>query len=240
MKTGAGVLQRPESRLNALHNRHLGETCVLVCNGLSLNQMDLSFLRRQVCIGLNKIFLGIRTFKFYPRYYVAVNQKVIAQSASEIRALNAVKFIGSKGHSIVAEDALTFHVNTSSPPGRFSKDLAQGAHEGWTVTHVALQVAYYLGFHKVVIIGMDHRYAFSGPANQASLLQGPDPNHFSPAYFSGQQWDNPDLEESEESYRIAKEVFQADGREILDATVNGACRVFPKVDYRAQFGLMAA
>ena len=237
---GSGVDLRPESRLNPLHNRHLGETCVLVCNGPSLNQMDLSFLKRQLCIGLNKIFLGIRTFKFYPRYYVAVNQKVIAQSASEIRALNAVKFIGSKGHPILAEDALTYHVNTSSPPGRFSKDLAQGAHEGWTVTHVALQVAYYLGFHKVVIIGMDHRYAFSGAANQAHLLQGPDPNHFSPAYFSGQHWDNPDLERSEESYRIAKEIFQADGREILDATVNGACGVFPKVDYRAQFGLIVA
>jgi hypothetical protein len=240
LKEGAGVLQRPESRLNSLHNRHLGETCVLVCNGPSLNQMNLSFLRRQVCIGLNKIFLGIRTFKFYPRYYVAVNQKVIAQSASEIRALNAVKLIGSKGHSIVAEDALTYHLNTSSPPGRFSKDLAQGAHEGWTVTHVALQVAYYLGFHKVVIIGMDHRYAFSGLANQASLLQGPDPNHFSAEYFSGQVWDNPDLARSEESYRIAREVFEANGRRILDATVNGACTIFEKVDYREHFGVVAA
>jgi hypothetical protein len=37
---------------------------------------------------------------------------------------------------------------------------------------------------------------------------------------------------SEESCRIAREVFEADGRSIIDATVNGACYVLEKWDYR--------
>jgi hypothetical protein len=212
---------------------------VLVCNGPSLNEMDLSFLKRHVCIGLNKIFLGIQRFKFYPRYYVAVNERVLQQAAPEIKKLNAVKFIGSRGHRLIPEDALTYHLNTSSPPARFSKDLALGAHEGWTVTHVALQVAYFLGFKEAVIIGMDHRYTYSGAPNETNQLSGPDTNHFSPDYFSGQSWDNPDLAQSEESYRQAKAVFEAEGRRILDATLNGACTVLQKVDYRAHFGVTA-
>jgi hypothetical protein len=212
---------------------------VLVCNGPSLNEMDLSFLKRHVCIGLNKICLGIQRFKFYPRYYVAVKERVLQQAAPEIKKLNAVKFIGSRGHRLIPEDALTYHLNTSSPPARFSKNLALGVHEGWTVTHVALQVAYFLGFREVVIIGMDHRYTYSGAPNQTTQLSGPDPNHFSPDYFSGQSWDNPDLAQSEESYRQAKAVFEAEGRRILDATLNGACTVFQKVDYRAHFGIAA-
>jgi hypothetical protein len=63
-------------------------------------------------------------------------------------------------------------------------------------------------------------------------MEGPDPNHFSHAYFGfGQSWDNPDLARSEESYRIALAEFRKDGRSVVDATVNGACTVFPKANW---------
>lgn len=224
------------SRLAGLAGRHRGQRCVLIANGPSLNQMDLRFLRNEVTIGLNKIYLGFRKFSFYPRYYVAVNDLVIQQSADAIKAMNCVKFISERNAATVPEDALTYHINTSRPAQRFCKDISQGVHEGWTVTYAALQVAYHLGFSEVVIIGMDHRYAYSGDPNQMQTLEGDDPNHFSPAYFGGgQQWKNPDLARSEESYRIARETFDADGRRIIDATFGGACTVFEKAEYRSLF-----
>lgn len=134
------------------------------------------------------------------------------------------------------EDALTHVVDVDRPPARFSTDLALGVHEGWTVTHVALQLAYFLGFSDVVLIGLDHRYSFEGRPNEARTLQGADTNHFSDRYFGyGQTWDNPDLERSEESYRAALEAFRRDGRRVRDATVDGACTVFPKADHREIF-----
>jgi hypothetical protein len=224
------------SRLTRLKDRHRGERCVLVANGPSLNQMDLSFLRRETVIGLNKIFIGFRRFVFYPRYYCAVNEKVLQQAASEIRALNCVKFISNRGAGFIPESALTYHINTTQPPSRFSHDLAEGAHEGWTVTHVALQVAYYLGFQEVVLIGLDHRFEYSGKPNEAKQLNGPDPNHFSDNYFGyGQAWDNPDIDRSEESFRIARHEYERVGRAIIDATVDGACSIFEKADYRELF-----
>lgn len=227
------------SRLAHLQNRHAGQRCVLVANGPSLNQMDLSFLAHEHVIGLNKIYLGFKKFHFYPRYYVAVNRKVVDQGQADIKALNCVKFIGnSAAEGTIAEDALTHIVNTQTPKQRFCKNLAlEGMHEGWTVTYAALQVAYFLGFKQVVLIGLDHRYDYSGKPNEAHQLIGPDPNHFSPAYFSGQQWDNPDLPHSEESYRFAREVFEQDGRSIVDATVGGACTIFEKIDYAGVFKL---
>lgn len=195
--------------------------------------MDLSFLRREVVIGMNKIFLGFRKFGFYPKYYVAVNAKVIEQSREEIARLNCVKFIGSRAGDLLPEDALTYRINTARPPQRFCRDIGQGVHEGWTVTYAALQIAYYLGFAEVVIIGMDHRYAYTGGPNETWTLDGPDPNHFSPDYFgNGQAWQNPDLAHSEESYRIARAEYERDGRRIVDATLDGACTIFKKVDYR--------
>lgn len=222
-------------RLASFHNRHQGETAVLVCNGPSLNQMDLRFLRKHTCIGLNKIFLGFKKFAFYPKYYVAVNDLVIEQSSAEIKALNCVKFISQRNARWVPESALTHHIKTDRPPHRFCTDITLGVHEGWTVTYAALQVAYYLGFKQVVIVGMDHRFTYQGQPNETHLLQGDDPNHFAPNYFSGQQWDNPDLAHSEESYRLAKQVFEADGRSIIDATLKGACTVFDKQPYTQVF-----
>lgn len=222
-------------RLASFHNRHQGETAVLVCNGPSLNQMDLRFLRKYTCIGLNKIFLGFKKFAFYPKYYVAVNDLVIEQSAAEIKALNCVKFISQRNAHKVPESALNHHINTTRPAQRFCTDIALGVHEGWTVTYTALQVAYYLGFKQVVIVGMDHRFTYQGQPNETHLLEGDDPNHFVPNYFSGQKWDNPDLAHSEESYQLARKVFEADGRSIVDATLNGACTVFDKQPYTQVF-----
>ncbi|NNJ85488.1 MAG: DUF115 domain-containing protein [Gammaproteobacteria bacterium] len=224
-------------RLNRLYNRHLGERIVLVANGPSLNRMgSLKFLQHEITFGLNKIYLGIKQFGFYPRYYVAVNDKVIAQSVQQIKALNCVKFISARNASLVPEDALTYHINTRR--GHFCRDITQVVSEGWTVTYVALQIAYYLGFHEVVIIGMDHRFQYTGQPNEAHRLNGPDPNHFSPDYFGGgQTWDNPDIENSEVSYRIARAEFEKAGRRIIDATADGACTIFEKADYRHLFGL---
>lgn len=228
------------SRLRNLKDRHAGERAVLVANGPSLNKMDLSFLRRETVIGLNKIYLGVRRFGFYPKYLVAVNEKVIRQSAAEISAMRCVKFISERGADVIPEGALTYHIATLAPAERFCRDIERGVHEGSTVTYAALQVAYYLGFRELVIIGMDHRFEYTGAPNETRRMHGPDPNHFSPEYFSGQHWDNPDLERSEESYGIARGVFEADGRRIIDATLDGACNVFEKRDYRQLFDVRTA
>ena len=222
-----------------LKNRHRNRRVVLVANGPSLNKMDLSFLKNEVTIGMNKIYLGFNKFRFYPRYYVAINQKVIEQSHDEIKKLNCVKFISSRSSQLVPENGLTYHINTMQPPDRFCTNIAQGVHEGWTVTYAALQIAYYLGFNKVIIIGMDHSFNYKGKANEESTLEGDDPNHFCSSYFgNGQKWDNPDLEHSEESYKIAREIFEKDNRQIIDATLDGCCHIFEKADYKKLFKLL--
>ena len=169
--------------LEIYKNRHLGERCVIVCNGPSLNKMDLSFLKNEICFGLNKIYLGFKKFHFYPKYYVAVNQKVLLQSVTEIKALTSVKFLSARCGDLFQQNSLTHIVDTSNPPARFCQDITNGLEEGGTVTYAALQVAFYLGLKDVIIIGMDHRFDYSGKPNQSSFLEGPDKNHFCSSYF---------------------------------------------------------
>ncbi|MDO6691935.1 DUF115 domain-containing protein [Aliiglaciecola sp. 3_MG-2023] len=222
--------------IEILQNRHFGQRAVIVCNGPSLNKMDLSFLKREKTIGLNKIYLGFKKFNFYSNYYVAVNKKVLEQSHREINQLTCQKFLSNRCDNLFKNDCLTHILNTKNPPTRFCKDIAFGLEEGWTVTYAALQVAFYLGFKEIFIIGMDHRFHYNGAPNAESVMTQSDPNHFSPDYFSkGCKWDNPDLENSERSYEIARQVYEQNNRRIFDATVNGNCDIFEKVNYKSVF-----
>lgn len=229
------TMQAPP-RLARLRDLHRGQRGVILCNGPSLNRMDLSCLGGEMVIGLNKIHLGLPRFGFWPRYLVVVNPRVAEQAAAAIRTMVCLKFVGSRAAPHLPEDAFTHHVPSLGPPTVFSQDLTQGFREGGTVTHAALQVAFWLGFAEVVIVGMDHRFVYDGPPNAARRMEGPDPNHFDPGYFAGQVWDNPDLALSEASYAAARRVYEGAGRRIVDATVDGACTVFDKADYRAVFG----
>jgi hypothetical protein len=215
-------------RLDRFHNCHRGEKLVLVCNGPSLNRTDFSLIRGEISMGLNKIFLGFRRFHYYPRYYVAINRRVIEQSAEQIQALNCIRFIKDMGgQSPLQESALTYLI-TPRPEQHFHQNLREGFFEGYTVTFAALQIAFFMGFSLVAIVGMDHRYSFRGIANEPSHLEGPDPNHFDSRYFSGHTWDHPDLSNSERFYTMARETYQAEGRRIVDCTLDGACRVFER------------
>ena len=85
------------------------------------------------------------------------------------------------------------------------------------MTYVAMQLAYFMGFEEVVLVGVDHSFATKGPAHEVVTSTGADPNHFDPTYFGkGFRWQLPDLETSELAYGLARQVFEADGRRIVD------------------------
>ncbi len=80
---------------------------------------------------------------------------------------------------------------------------------------------------------MDHSGSVAGKANSTIVSQGDDPNHFDPRYFGkGFRWQLPDFEMSEIGYQLARQAYEADGRQVLDATIGGKLTVFPKVELR--------
>jgi hypothetical protein len=94
-----------------------------------------------------------------------------------------------------------------------------------------------MGFREVILIGVDHSFIDKGTPNTTEVRSTEnDPNHFHPNYFSkGTKWQLPDLKRSELAYGMAKETFEKAGRTILDATVDGKCPVFNKVEFESLF-----
>jgi hypothetical protein len=225
------------NRIRAYHNRYQGQRCFIIGNGPSLRQTDLTKLKGEITFGLNRIYLAFPELGFTTSYLVSVNDLVMEQCAGDIEALKMPRFVTWRARSwLKAAPELMFLDTDYTGPEVFSGDAAGRLFEGFTVTFMALQLAYYMGFSRVVLIGVDHNFTTQGPANATITSQGDDPNHFTPNYFGkGFRWQLPDLPGSERAYRLAKQAFEADGRLVLDATVGGKLTVFPKIDYLSLF-----
>ena len=230
-------MRSDRERLAAFRDRHQGERCFIIGNGPSLKRTDLSLLRHEISFGMNRIYLMFEDLGFPTTYFIAINTLVIEQCTSEIRALPIPKFLTWRSRRWMSGDPGTIFVDTDyRGPESFSTDLTGRVFEGGTVTYVALQAAYWMGFQEVILVGVDHRYSTAGPANAMVVSQSDDPDHFDPEYFGrGFRWQLPDLEASERSYRLARAAFEADGRRIVDATVGGQLEVFPQIDYKSLF-----
>lgn len=234
------LLDQSKQKIFQFKDKHLGERCVIIGNGSSLNNMDLSFLKNEICLGLNKIYLGFDKWNFTPTYYVAVNELVIQQSIKQIQDIPCTKFVSNRGIAYLPpQEDIIFIKTYPEIDQAFSTDLRLGIHEGSTVTYVAMQLAYYMGFHEVILIGVDHHFVnyfdLSIP-NKQVVSSGKDLNHFHKDYFGkGMEWNLPDLKRSEKFYKIANGYFWANNRQIVDATVHGKCTVFPKKNYKYLF-----
>lgn len=224
-------------RLQTLKDKHKGERCFIIGNGPSLNKMDLSPLKNEVTFGLNRIYLLFPRLGFSTTYYVSVNRLVIEQCAQEIENLSPPKFVSWYARDVIRfTSSMMFIRDPHDGRSGFSKDPKSRIWEGATVTYVAMQIAYYMGFQTIILIGVDHSFATKGTPHEIVRSTGADPNHFDTNYFGKDfRWQLPDLETSEKFYELAKFHFEQDGREIIDATVDGKLQVFPKVDYLTLF-----
>jgi hypothetical protein len=223
-------------RLAEYQDKHKGQRCVIIGNGPSLKKTDVSKIKNEITFGMNRIYLAFPDWGFQTSYFVSINDLVIEQCAEDIQNLSMPKFLSWHSHPYIqfTEDMMFLHTTYYNPS--FAQDIRRRVWEGATVTYVAMQLAYYMGFKQVVLIGVDHSFKAKGDPNTTVVSQGDDQSHFDPRYFGkGFRWQLPDLETSELAYRRARQVFEQDGRQILDATIDGQLDVFPKVTYDTLF-----
>lgn len=234
--------RRKARRLRQMHNLHRGQRCFLIGNGPSLDRMDLQLLREEYTVGCNRIYILFPELDFTTNYYVATDPGLLRHYGSEIARLSMPKFLSARGRGCLPEDAQTFWI-TEHPRLRFPADPLSGLYVGRTVLTVALQLTYYMGFQQVILIGADHRFELSARQDAASMLEDHNRNHFGKQYMTADfpfEYVAPDvmawrMRWWEATYLLIREAYQADGREILDATVDGDLTIFPKISYASLF-----
>lgn len=207
-----------------MKNIHKDETCLVMGNGPSLKDVPLKFLNQYPSFGTNRIY---KMPEFTPTYYVAVNDVIIKQSIDEIKEVDATKFIRA---DLANKIPGSFQLADNGRP-HFSKEPLKELYEGFSVSYVCLQLAYWMGFKTVLLVGVDHKYSHNGGAN---LLQAaPMDNHFTEDYYKpGEVWNTPDLIRSAKAFMLAKEAFDKarPRRKIINLTPDTGLDVFTKGD----------
>lgn len=232
--------------LEDFHNQYNRERCFVIGNGPSLRNTDLSKLANEFTFGMNRIYLLFPELGFPTTFYLSVNDLVIEQCVTDILPLPIPKFLSWRSHKVIQSALPNSDMLPESPPlaflhttytgPKFAKNAKERLWEGATITYVALQLAYHMGFQTVVLIGVDHSFQAKGKPNTTVTSEGDDADHFASNYFGkGFRWQLPDLDTSEKAYRLARKVYEADGRKILDATIGGKLTVFPKATYDTLF-----
>lgn len=230
-----GWAQRTYARsgkdLSAWRNRWRDRTVVVVGNGPSLSRTPLEELAAPA-IGLNKINLLFGRTSWRPSVIVCANGIVMQQNRRFYEETD-IPLVLNWVHRRWAPKSRSGSVDffLARPGIEFrSDDGHQGFGSGGTVTYTALQLAYLAGARRVILVGVDHSFKQGGQPHTIQERSGPDPDHFHPDYFAdGELWKLPDLPKSELAYQLAKDAFERDGREIVDATIDGHLKVFRRV-----------
>ncbi len=220
--------------LQQYENIHAGKDCFIIGNGPSLNKTDLVKLNDYYVFGLNKIHLIFEKQPVKLSYHVTVNELVIDQTQEDLKndVYGCPSFLSYHASKQINFNKETIHkLYTRGIPWSFYPSVLQPIEEGYTVTFVAMQLAFYMGFKNVYLVGVDHNFQQQGKPNEQQKFAGDDINHFHPDYFKGQQWHLADLEGNEASYALAKHQFHSKGRNIFDATIGGKLNVFEKIDF---------
>ncbi len=203
---------------------------------------------------MNSIFLAHDRLPEPLTYYVVEDTAVFKDNVDKVKAYRAkTKLFPTiyRRHfddAEVDESTVFFRMNQGfyghkTPDGRptgtlclprFSVDAADRVFCGQSVTMLNLQFAHWMGFQRVILIGMDFSYTIPDDAEingNHILSKSDDPNHFHPDYFgAGKTWKDPKLDRVLISYRLIKELYESTGREIINSTVGGKLEAFDRMD----------
>ena len=209
-----------------------GYRCVIIGNGPSINRMDLACLKDEYTFGMNRIYLKFQEWGFETDFLACVNDTVLDQFREDFLKLEMPKFFNWRHGQHFADDpnSLLLHSKAGIKP---NGEIIEGLfNSGFTVTNACLEIAYFLGFSEVVLIGVDHSYQHEkGHGGKTVVADGDDKNHFHKDYFGkGVKWQLPNLKGSEFAYHRMRDLYEQDHRRIIDATLEGKLQIFEKDD----------
>jgi uncharacterized Rossmann fold enzyme len=237
--------------LKSNKNLHYGKRCFIVATGPSLNLLDLSKLKNEFTIGVNGIYKIAHEIDL--KYFIYVSDWYYKYHIEGLRSFDCKRrFIPIELKDDLNSTTPTSYININRPiytssngfknkvPHGFSKSPEQYFEAGGTVIFLALQLAYHLGFHEVILLGLDHSYSndnskFKKHSGDFYDTSNGDDAHFIKDYNPPNIKYHLDLEAMENAYNIAKNEFNKKGIKIYNASANSKLTIFEKVKYDKLF-----
>jgi len=231
------IITSNNRRLATLKDCHKGKHCFVIGNGPSLSIQDLNWLKGEITFASNKIYLAFGQTDWRPTYYTVIDGLVAMNCCHVINKLMLTKLLPYDLRVVLGgDDSIVYFVNSGGNLNGFSPNpFLEDLHGGYTVIFTQLQLAYYMGFEEVYLIGMDHTWNLPSGEQRARgkeiiIISEGEQNHFHPNYrLPGEEWSLPKPKLQEEAFRIARTYYEDHGRCIYNATRGGRLEIFKRV-----------
>lgn len=234
-------LERSQGVIEKAASERRGDTCIIVGNGPSLNLTDFKAMEGTDVFITNYSIIN-KKIRSLARYVCVTNYLVAEQGSHQFNTLEGLTKILPYwlAYCLLPDDNTAYVKSVGFP--KFSTDYRENVSWRSTVTFFCMQMAYALGYRKVCMVGFDHSYVQPKNMEEGVVIDQDedDANHFDPRYFKGKQWQAADTDNMEAMYVLAKEAFEADGREIVNCTVGGKLELFRRGDLAEELAKVPA
>lgn len=159
-------------RFRNLKNKHKNKKCFIVCTGPSLTIEDLEKLKGEITFGVNTITDAYPRTTWRPTYYVVVDHLAYKEKLSKNpiyggRFALEASFFSKKIEPLTKSDNdyfLLLNLRNHEPDYlarnkiKASKDISVCVYDCFTVANTAIQIAIYMGFKTIYLVGVDCNY----------------------------------------------------------------------------------
>lgn len=221
-------------RIKMLKGTQKGKRCFIVGNGPSLTMDQLEAIKDEDCFGANRVYKLFDKTTWRPKYYVLQDKYDLTKGVYE--KLNVEYFFVSdaywREHGMDNQKAICYHgirAIKQKAGTSFSEDCAEFIDIDSTVTYTMIQLACYMGYTEINLIGMDHVYTNVTNEKSKIIQRNNVKNH---AFED----ENPNevianISFMEDVYRVARGYCEAHDIKIRNATLGGALEIFERTDF---------
>ena len=243
-KTHERYLRSPDSwYLKTLKGIHAGERCFIIGNGPSLRAEDLDKLKGEYTFAANRIFKIFDQTDWRPTYYLCVDDKVMSDIGDSLldydlghmfleyrkegSSIPTNKLTRIYNKRLTMDVARNLGLNTAL---YISEDVSNHFCDCATITMYAIQLAIYMGFKEIYLLGVDHNYSRTLDASGKVHYNAEIKDYFdNKRYYASTH--PAAMQTLEYAYTIAKEYGDTHGIKIYNATRGGKLEVFERVNF---------
>lgn len=220
-------LEKSALKLNDFSASKRSETAVLVGNGPSLKKVDFKLFEGQD-VFISNYAIKNKELNKYAKGVAVTNYLVAEQEPYVFQMGPQWRFFPLWLSSTFSSSEQTVFLNAVGGELRFSENVEKAIFWHSTVSYFWLQILYHAGYRKVLMTGFDNSYQQPKALQEGDKIfqDKDDVNHFDASYFKGKRWQAADTSKMADTYALAKEKFEKDGREIVNCTVGGKLETF--------------
>ena len=239
---------------SGLTSKSAGETAVVICNGPSLASVPNKWLDKYPTFGANRVWLKYSPDVLLTLDLKMVHNKVLQEEmyegmmespevfVSPIAEEYMEKSVGLPYHAAVVKAWNNILDDEGNLQGSFSQDPLHMLVSGGSVTYGLLQFAYWKGFRKILMVGLNHTWKdprgdhfddrYNAEVGIPYHLEHVDPStigHGPDKWF----WSEENfVNKVNMFYDVARQIFEREGGEIINCTPDTLCPVFQVDDWR--------